>query len=84
MFTGTLTQTRTGKTVTDMPDPINIFVKGGVEREVGLIWHIVVPGKGVVVIEAGVRILAEGEDPIIHGPHPVFEEGFEVICRALE
>ena len=84
MFSGTLTNSRTGKTGTDMPDPINIFLEDGVEREVGLIWHIVVPGEGVVVIEAGVRIRAPGEETIIHGPHPVLEEGFEVICGVLE
>ena len=83
-FARTLTNSRTGKVVTDTPDPSTYFLEDGVLREVGLIWHIVVPGEGVLVIEAGVRILEEGEDPIIHGPHPVFEQGFEVICRALE
>ena len=84
MFHGTLTNSSTGKTVTDQPDPINVFIEDGVEREVGLIWHIVVPGEGVLVIEAGVRIKAEGEETIIHGPHPVLEGGFEVICQVLE
>ena len=52
---------------------------------IGLVYRIVVPGRGIAVLDAGRLVADFSGDPIFEsGPHMVFNGGEEVICTAFE
>ena len=84
---GTLTNSVSGYSVKDAPSVRNGFVDlvKGTETDVGVDFHITVPGEGVVVLQAG-RIVFNGGPPptFVAGPHlgpPA--ESKAILCAAL-
>jgi hypothetical protein len=62
----------------------------GVERWTGVFWHVVVPGLGTVLLDAGLEIidwklLSEGSSPVLKavGKHQWLEGDFDRLCVAL-
>jgi hypothetical protein len=83
-YAGTLTHSVTGETWRD--PQYAMFQEDllkGTASYVGLIYRITVPGKGVVVIDAG-RVVFSEEGVIFEaGPHQVLNGGDQVLCAAL-
>jgi hypothetical protein len=83
---GTLTNQDTGKTAffsfhyMDALHEVN-----GTLMFIGLPMKVRLPGKGVVVLDAGRLVLDLETDEVIFeaGPHPFFYEGIALICEAL-
>ena len=70
-FTGTFTNSVTGFSVTDAPDPflfVRDFANGGFSTH-GLTAKITVPGRGIVLLDAGTVIVAPDGTVTAHGPH---------------
>jgi hypothetical protein len=65
--------------------PLISYPNGG-WRNGGLSFHIVIPVKGAVLIDAGYLSQTEPGAPwIFHGYHPFYEEGdLSKLCAALE
>ena len=84
---GTLTNSVTGFTVKDAPSIRNGFFDLVTDRvtNVGVDFHITVPGSGVVVLQAG-RIVFDGAGPpiFIAGPHFPPPVQMAMICAALD
>jgi len=84
---GTLTNSVTGFTVKDAPSIRNGFLDlvTGRVTNVGVDFHITVPGSGVVVLQAG-RIVFDGAGPpiFIAGPHFPPPVQMAMICAALD
>ena len=85
-YSGTLTNSSTGKTVADAPSIINIFVdlQGQTETYVGQFFNINIPGEGTVALEVGrYTVEAGGNITFIRGQFQVSEGGLAVLCSAL-
>jgi hypothetical protein len=80
-----LTNLATGYTVNSPGHfSFTIDVQTGVAQERGLVDRINVPGKGVVVIDAGKIIVdMDGNLTFVAGPHQHFTGGDDVLCAAL-
>jgi hypothetical protein len=50
-----------------------------------LVFHVNVPGAGIVLIDAGRVVFDEatGEVIVVSGPHQALEGDFSAICAAL-
>ena len=86
-YGGTLTNSVTGKTVTDATDVIHVFVdlQRQTETYVGVFFNINVPGDGVVALEVGRYVVASGTSITFYkGQFEVSEGGLQVLCSALE
>jgi hypothetical protein len=84
-YAGTLIHSVTGETWRDPQYAMfQIDHLKGTAGYAGLIYRITVPGKGVVVIDAG-RVVF-GEEGVIFeaGPHQVLNGGDQVLCAALQ
>jgi hypothetical protein len=87
----TITNTATGETLSDKHHYLRIFdLAEGTHTFVGLLWSIAVPGKGVVVLDAG-RFIADaytvpnvGEILWRAGPHDALDKGNLALCDAFE
>jgi hypothetical protein len=87
----TLTNTATGEILSDKHHYLRIFdFKEGTHTFVGMLWSVTIPGKGVVVLDAGRFIVdaftvGEGYGNILWqaGPHDGFNEDFGV-CEAFQ
>ena len=81
---GTATNVETGKTASGVDnwlETIDPTKDVGVIR--GLVFHLNVPGHGIVLIDAG-YIAFQGDEVVrVAGPHQVFEGEFEALCAAL-
>jgi hypothetical protein len=85
VFLGTLTNPDTGKSVTDRDHWTTIEDLGsGTSTIVGLLFHINIPGHGIVVLWAGKAIIDNetGETLFEAGPKDV-EAGLETLCAYL-
>jgi hypothetical protein len=84
-YIGTFTNSVTGKSVTDSPDPqvgIEDYVNGGLTVH-GLGFHIMLPGQGTTLIDAGTIIFEPDGTVTAHGPHPLLDS-LEPLCAALK
>jgi hypothetical protein len=80
---GTITNTTTGKSFTDRGSVNNLFdFEGGTLQQAGVNFHINVPGKGVVLLEAGKIVvdLATGDVLFKAGPTGSLDD----LCAGLE
>jgi hypothetical protein len=84
-FVGTITAPN-GQVIRDPGHfMVDIDLTDGTERQVGLIFNIVVPGHGSVAQDVGVIIFEPDGDIVIKGPHEVFEQGVEpLLCPLFE
>ncbi|HVF35981.1 MAG TPA: hypothetical protein VND91_11720 [Candidatus Saccharimonadia bacterium] len=86
IYNGTMTNSVTGKVLTDTPSVINMTVdlQTGTQVVVGALWTVTVPGTGAVLIEAG-RLVFEGSGPptFIAGQHLPPPDTIAVLCNAL-
>jgi hypothetical protein len=89
-FSGRLSNSITGETVIDTPDP-QIYVyypeEGYVDLH-GLVLSINIPGTGVVGLDAGtISYTIDGDVTFQSGPHHLIQDGFyvdyTVVCDAL-
>ena len=86
-YVGTLTNSATGRTVTDATDVLHVFVdlQRQTETYVGVFFNVNVPGEGVVALEVGRYVVESGTDiSFIKGQFQVSEGGSPVLCSALE
>jgi hypothetical protein len=86
-YAGTLTNSATGKAVTDATDAIHVFadLQRQTETYVGVFFNVNVPGEGVVALEVGRYVVESGADvSFIKGQFQVSEGGLPVLCSALE
>jgi hypothetical protein len=83
-YTGTLTNSATGTSVTDGPDTIQVIVdvQDGTERWAGIAFSINLPGEGIIVLDAGNIIFHPDGSLTVHGPHQVLA-GDNYLCSAL-
>jgi hypothetical protein len=87
----TITNTATGESVSEKHHYLRIFdFETGTHTFVGLLASIAVPGKGVVVLDAG-RFIADaytvpsvGEILWRAGPHDILDKGNVALCDAFE
>jgi hypothetical protein len=78
-----LTHTNTYNRISDL--------KEGVDTYVGVLWHLTIPGRGVVVLDAG-RLIVNIPPPLPPGsevlwqagPHEMINGGYQVLCRVFE
>ena len=86
IYNGTMTNSVTGKVLTDMPSVVSVTVDlvAGTRTVVGAGWTVTVPGAGAVLIEAG-RLVFDGAGPpvFIAGPHLPPPETIGALCEAL-
>jgi len=84
-FDGTVMNSVTGLSLKDPAHYTAIVdLKTGTETDVGLIYGITVPGKGIAVLDAGKVVFdAEGNITFEAGPHQLLHEGHSIICDAL-
>jgi hypothetical protein len=84
-YDGTLTHSLTGET---WRDPQYAMIQSDLLNDthsfVGLIYRITVPGKGVVVIDAGRIVFSEAGVIFEAGPHQVLNGGDQILCAALK
>jgi len=86
IYNGTMTNSATGKVLTDTPSVIRttIDLLAGTQTTVGAAWTVTVPGEGVVLVEAGRLVFAGNGPPVfIAGPHLPPPETIATLCRAL-
>lgn len=90
-YQGTFTNSSTGKSITDAPDPqLYVFdVTTGELTTAGLIISVNVPGEGVVLLDAGKMVFdANGNVTFQSGPHHLYGDQFEFdykkLCAALQ
>lgn len=91
-YTGTLTNSRTGQSFSDRPDP-QLYVFDFEDQTLtvtGLIFSINVPGEGVVALDAGKIVFDSANNFEIifqSGPHHLLSQGYEInleqLCAAL-
>ncbi len=60
-----------------------IDLQAGVIQQVGLVDRITIPGRGVVVLDAGKLIVDADGNVTFVGPHQGFTGGDDVFCAAL-
>jgi hypothetical protein len=85
VFLGTLTNADTGKSVTDRDYWMTtVKLESGTSTIVGLLFHINIPGHGIVVLWAGRAVLdLETDEPLFEaGPKDV-ESGEKTLCAYL-
>lgn len=86
IYNGTMTNSLTGKVLTDTPSVVSVTVDllAGTQTVVGATWTVTVPGIGPVLIEAG-RLVFDGAGPpvFIAGPHLPPPETIGALCEAL-
>ncbi|HEX6852307.1 MAG TPA: hypothetical protein VF139_12975 [Candidatus Polarisedimenticolaceae bacterium] len=77
----------TGKTVLGRTEGYNFFedVEGepGVWKHAGLMYHVVVPGVGTVLIDTGIFYMVDGEVTYIKGNHEGIAGDYDQLCAAL-
>jgi len=80
--------TTTGKTFYGTEQGFNLFGDATTTKLAGLLYHVVVPGKGAVLIDAG-YVYMDPTGWVMHGNHPVNwywftgEENFSRLCDAF-
>lgn len=84
-FVGTLTNSVTGKSLSDDGNRIITFdLLNNTLTDTGLNLKVVVPGQGIVVIDAGrIVIDAAGNITAEAGPHDLFNNTLQPLCSAL-
>ncbi len=86
----TLTNTVTGESLSDKHHYLRIFdIKEGTHTFVGLLWSVTIPGKGIVVLDAG-RFIVDAYTPGVVGEilwqagrHDGLIEGNVGLCEAF-
>jgi hypothetical protein len=80
--------TTTGKTFYGSEQGFNLFGDATTTKLAGLLYHLVVPGNGTILIDAG-YVYADPTGWVMHGNHPVNwywftgEENFIRLCEAF-
>jgi len=88
-FSGTYTNSVTGETFTDTPDPQN-FIRdydAHTTNYHGLIFRITVPGEGIVLLNAGTVIFNADGTVTAYGPHDggySFDENVAALCQLMQ
>ena len=86
IYNGTMTNSLTGKFLTDAPSVVSMTVDlvSGTRTVVGAAWTVTVPGIGPVLIEAG-RLVFDGAGPpvFIAGQHLPPPAAIGALCEAL-
>jgi hypothetical protein len=77
----------TGKTVSGRTEGYNFFEgvedAPGVWKHAGLMYHITVPGAGVVLVDAGLFYMVDGQITYLKGNHQFNGGGYAGLCAAL-
>ena len=86
IYNGTMTNSATGKVLTDQPSVVSITTDlvAGTRTMIGAVWTVTVPGEGVVLVEAG-RLVFDGAGPpvFLAGPHLPPADAIGALCAAL-
>ena len=86
-FDGTITAPGSTLRLSDVGRFTSFIAFGdGTERQVGLVYKFSAPGLGVVAHDVGqITFFPDGSDPVIKGPHDVWDNGLEpLICPLFE
>ena len=79
-----LTHTNTYMRISDLEEGLHTYV--------GVLWHLTIPGRGVVILDAG-RIIVDFYPPPVYpgaevlwqaGPHEMLNGGYTTLCQAFE
>jgi hypothetical protein len=84
--TDTVTNSETGKAYSGyVHDVYTIDLVEGTRTDMGIYWHITVPGAGAVFLDIG-RVVFQGRGNIIFeaGPHQELDGDFDALCAALQ
>jgi metal-dependent HD superfamily phosphatase/phosphodiesterase len=87
-YSGTYTNSVTGKILTDTPDPqtyIRDYVNGTTAGH-GLVFRITVPGEGIVLLDAGTVIFNADGTVTAYGRHDggySFEANLAALCQLM-
>lgn len=77
----------TGKEIFGRTEGYNFFEDvddaPGIWKHAGLMFHVVVPGKGVVNIDAGLFFMVDGMNGEMHGKHQFNSGDLAELCAAL-
>jgi hypothetical protein len=85
-FDELITSSLTGQTLSSPAHfMFQVDLQENTQSWTGFLYRIVVPGRGIAVLDAG-RLIADFNGDLIFegGPHMVFHGGEEVICTAFE
>jgi len=84
-YDGTVTNLDTDQTLRDTSNFMFIFdLENGTTTEVGVSFHITVPGRGVAVLNVGNLILdSDGNVIFVAGKYQPFDESVQLVCQAL-
>jgi hypothetical protein len=88
-FSGTYTNSVTGETFTDTPDPqtyIRDYVNGTTTGH-GLVFRITVPGEGIVLLDAGTVIFNADGTVTAYGRHDggySFDANLAALCQLMQ
>jgi hypothetical protein len=66
----------------------NVFtLQPGMEKWTGVFWHVIAPGVGSVLLDAGLEIIDWSNPEIVvvrHGKHQWLDGDFDALCAALQ
>lgn len=92
-LTWTLTNSKDDRVLTHTNNYMRISnLKEGLHTYVGVLWHLTIPGRGVVILDAG-RLIVDFYPPPVQpgsevlwqaGPHEMINGDYTVLCRAFE
>ena len=86
-FVDHMTNPKNGKSATGRTQGYNFFEDlddaPGVWKHAGLMFHVTLPGQGVVVIDAGYMIMYDGQITYMKGNHQFNGGELDKLCAAL-